>query len=137
MMLLQVLFEIYCRNIFRFLSIREIFEVFFIDGRRKEIVYQFIDVLSIVVKRRVLNLFRDENLILSEVLKICDRKVNVVILFFGGIDFMVIVIFVDRYIFLDELIDFFNVVFMIKEKIMLISFNKKSGKQENRCEIFF
>lgn len=135
MMLPQAPFEIHCRNISRLPPTRETLEVFLTDGRRKEIVHQFIDVLSIAVKRRVLNLPRDENLTPSEVSKTCDRKANVAILFSGGIDSMVIATLADRHIPLDEPIDLLNVAFMTKEKTMPTSFNKKSGKQENRCEI--
>ena len=101
----------------------------------KEVVQQFIGVLSIAVKRRVLCLPRDENLTPSEVLKTSNRKANVAILFSGRIDSMVITALADHHIPLDEPIDLLNVAFMTKEKIIPVNFNKTGRKQKNYCEI--
>ena len=101
----------------------------------KEVVQQFIGVLSIAVKRRVLCLPRDENLAPSEVLKTRNRKANVAVLFSGGIDSMVIAALADHHVPLDEPIDLLNVAFMTKEKTIPVNFNKKGRKQKNHCEM--
>lgn len=134
MMLPQAPFDIHCSSISSVPSTRETLQVFLTDGHVKEVVQQFIDVLSIAVKRRVLCLPRDEYLSPSEALKTCDRKANVAILFSGGIDSMVIATLADRHIPLDEPIDLLNVAFMTKEKTIPTSYNKKRRKQKN-CEI--
>ncbi|KAF6112780.1 asparagine synthetase domain containing 1 [Phyllostomus discolor] len=133
MMLPQASFDSHCSNISNISPTREILQVFLTDGHMKEVVQQFIDVLSIAVKRRVLCLHRDDYLTPREVLKTCDRKANVGILFSGGIDSMVIATLADRHIPLDEPIDLLNVAFMTKEKTVPTSFNKKRREQKN-CE---
>ncbi|XP_034510733.1 asparagine synthetase domain-containing protein 1 [Ailuropoda melanoleuca] len=135
MVLPQAPLTIPCSNIASVPSTRETLQVFLTDGHMKEVVQQFIDVLSIAVKRRVLCLPRDENLTSSEALKTYDRKANVAILFSGGIDSMVIAALADRHIPLDEPIDLLNVAFMTKEKTVLTGFNKKRKKQKSHCEI--
>ncbi|ELK04781.1 Asparagine synthetase domain-containing protein 1 [Pteropus alecto] len=62
MMLPQASLDIHRSNISSTPPTRETLQVFLTDGNMKEIVQQFIDVLSIAVKRRVLCLPRDENL---------------------------------------------------------------------------
>ncbi|XP_037018879.2 asparagine synthetase domain-containing protein 1 isoform X2 [Artibeus jamaicensis] len=133
MTLPQASFDSCCSNISNISHTREILQVFLTDGHMKEVVQQFIDVLSIAVKRRVLCLRRDEYLTPSEVLKTCDRKANVGILFSGGIDSMVIATLADHHIPLDEPIDLLNVAFMTEEKTIPTSFNKKRREQKN-CE---
>ncbi|XP_060478346.2 asparagine synthetase domain-containing protein 1 [Panthera onca] len=135
MTLPQSPFEIHCSNIASVPPTRETLQVFLTDGHMKEVVQQFIDVLSIAVKRRVLCLPRGENLTQSEVLKSCDRKANVAILFSGGIDSMVIAALADHHVPLDEPIDLLNVAFMTKEKTIPTGFNKKKKKQKNQCEM--
>ncbi|KAB0344834.1 hypothetical protein FD754_021760 [Muntiacus muntjak] len=110
-------------------------QVFLTDGHMKEVVQQFIGVPSIAVKRRVLCLPRDESLKPSEVLKTSNRKVNIAILFSGGIDSMVITAIADHHIPLDEPTYLLNVAFMTKEKTIPVNFNKKGRKQKNHCEI--
>ncbi|KAM8789183.1 asparagine synthetase domain-containing protein 1 [Rhynchonycteris naso] len=134
MMLPQASFDVNCNNISSITPTRETLQVFLTDGHMKEVVQQFIDVLSIAIKRRVLCLPRHEYLTPNEVLKTCDRKANVAVLFSGGIDSMVIATLADRHIPLDEPIDLLNVAFMTKEKTISTSFNKKRRKQ-NICEI--
>ncbi|XP_036110864.1 asparagine synthetase domain-containing protein 1 [Molossus molossus] len=134
MMLPQTPFDIHHNNISSIPPTKETLQVFLTDGHVKEVVQQLIDVLSIAVKRRVLCLPGDEYLTPSEVLKTCDRKANVAILFSGGIDSMVIATLADRHIPLDEPIDLLNVAFMTKEKTIPTSLNKKRRKQKN-CEI--
>lgn len=134
MMLPQASFNTHCSNISSVPPTRETLEGFLADGNMREIVQQFIDVLSIAVKRRVLCLPRDENPTPSEDSQTCNRKANVAILFSGGIDSMVIATLVDRHIPLDEPIDLLNVAFMTKEKTIPTSFNEKKRKQKN-CEI--
>ncbi|XP_066137110.1 asparagine synthetase domain-containing protein 1 [Saccopteryx bilineata] len=134
MMLPQASFDVNCNNISSIPPTRETLQVFLTDGHMKEVVQQFIDVLSIAVKRRVLCLPRHEYLTPNEVLKPCDRKANVAVLFSGGIDSMVIATLADRHIPLDEPIDLLNVAFMNKEKTRSTSFNKKRRKQKI-CEI--
>ncbi|XP_039081491.1 asparagine synthetase domain-containing protein 1 isoform X1 [Hyaena hyaena] len=135
MTLPQAPLEIHCRNIASVPPARETLQVFLTDGHMKEVVQQFIDVLSIAVKRRVLCLPRDENLTPSEVLKTGERKANVAVLFSGGIDSMIIATLADHHVPLDEPIDLLNVAFMTKEKTMLTGFNKKRKKQKNYCEL--
>ncbi|XP_007950772.1 asparagine synthetase domain-containing protein 1 [Orycteropus afer afer] len=133
-MLPQAPFETYHTDVFRALPVRETLQVYLTDKHMKEVVQQFIDVLSMAVKRRVLCLPRYESLTPDEVLKICDRKANIAILFSGGIDSMVIAALADRHIPIDEPIDLLNVAFMTKEKTMPAHFNKKRNKQKY-CEI--
>ncbi|KAB0393390.1 hypothetical protein E2I00_001933, partial [Balaenoptera physalus] len=116
MTLPQAAFEIHCSRISSVPLTRETLQVFLIDGHMKEVVQQFIDVLSVAVNRRVLCLPRDENLTSNKVLKTSNRKANVAILFSGGIESMVIAALADHHIPLDEPIDLFNVAFMTKEK---------------------
>ncbi|XP_029081451.1 asparagine synthetase domain-containing protein 1 [Monodon monoceros] len=134
MILPQATFEIHCSSISSVPPSRETLQVFLTDGHMKEVVQQFIDVLSIAVKRRVLCLPRDENLTQSEVLNTSNRKANVAILFSGGIDSMVIAVLADRHIPLDEPIDLLNVAFMTKEKTIPAGFNKKGRNEKNNCE---
>uniref|UniRef100_A0A2K6FMI7 Asparagine synthetase domain-containing protein 1 n=1 Tax=Propithecus coquereli TaxID=379532 RepID=A0A2K6FMI7_PROCO len=135
MLLPQTPLETHCSNISSIPTTRETLQVFLADGHTKEVVQQFIDVLSVAVERRVLCLPRDENLAPNEVLKTCERKANVAILFSGGIDSMVIATLADRHIPLDEPIDLLNVAFMTGEKTIPTNFNKKRSKQKNHCEI--
>ncbi|XP_029788817.1 asparagine synthetase domain-containing protein 1 [Suricata suricatta] len=134
MTLPQAALEIHCSNVASVPPTRETLQVFLTDGHTKEVVQQFIDVLSIAVKRRVFCLPRDENLTPNEVLKTGDRKANVAVLFSGGIDSMVIATLADHHVPLDEPIDLLNVAFMTKEKTMPTGFNKKRKKQKN-CEL--
>lgn len=133
-MLPQASFDTHCSNISSIPPTSQTLQVFLADGNMKGIVQQFIDILSIAVKRRVLCIPRDENLTPSEVLKTCVKKANVAILFSGGIDSMVIAALADRHIPLDEPIDLLNVAFMTKEKTIPTGFNSKRRKQKN-CEI--
>lgn len=135
MALPQAAFETHCSSISRSPLTRETLRVFLTDGHTKEVVQQFIGVLSTAVKRRVLCLPRDENLAPSEVLKTSNRKANVAVLFSGGIDSMVIAALADHHIPLDEPIDLLNVAFMTKEKTIPVNFNKKGRKQANHCEM--
>ncbi|XP_037379589.1 asparagine synthetase domain-containing protein 1 [Talpa occidentalis] len=131
MMLPPIPSEIDCSTISNTPPTRETFQVFLTNGHMKEVVQQFIDVLSSAVKKRVLCLPRDEPLTPNEVLRTHERKANVAILFSGGIDSMVIATLADRHIPLDEPIDLLNVAFMTKEKIIPASFNKQRGRQKN------
>lgn len=134
-MMPQAPLAIPCINIAGVLPTRETLQRLLTDGHMKEVVQQFVDVLSVSVKRRVLCLPRDENLTPSEALKACDRKANVAILFSGGIDSMVIAALADHHVPLDEPIDLLNVAFRTKEKTVLTGFNKKRKKQKSHCEI--
>lgn len=134
MTLPQCPFEIHCSNISSVPPTRETLEVFLSDGHMKKVVQQFIDVLSVAVRRRVLCLPRDDSLAPSEVLKTCERKANVAILFSGGIDSMVIATLADRHIPLDEPVDLLNVAFKTEEKTLSTNCNKKR-KQKHHCEI--
>lgn len=111
-------------------STKETLQVFLTDGYMKKVVHQFIDVLSTAVKRRVLYLSRDKSLTPNEVLKTCYGKANVAILFSGGIDSMVIAALADRHIPLDEPIDLLNVAFMVKEKTVPASFNRRRDQKD-------
>ncbi|XP_017356214.1 asparagine synthetase domain-containing protein 1 [Cebus imitator] len=135
MMLPKAELDTHCSNISNVPPTRETLQVFLTDVHMKEIIQQFIDVLSIAVKKRVLCLPRDENLTANEVVKTCDRKANVAILFSGGIDSMVIATLADHHIPLDEPIDLLNVAFIAEKKTMPTSFNKERNKQKNKCEI--
>uniref|UniRef100_A0A8D2AJS3 Asparagine synthetase domain-containing protein 1 n=1 Tax=Sciurus vulgaris TaxID=55149 RepID=A0A8D2AJS3_SCIVU len=134
MMLPQASLETHCRYSSSIPPTRETLQIFLTDGHMKKVVQQFIDILSLAVKRRVLYLHRDENLVPNEVSKICTRKANVAVLFSGGIDSMVIATLADRHIPLDEPIDLLNVAFMSEAKISPANFNKKRSKQNN-CKI--
>ncbi|CAD7685941.1 unnamed protein product [Nyctereutes procyonoides] len=134
-MMPQAPLAIPCISIAGVLPTRETLQRLLTHGRMKEVVQQFIDVLSVSVRRRVLCLPRDENLTPREALKACDRKANVAILFSGGIDSMVIAALADHHVPLDEPIDLLNVAFRTKEKTILTGFNKKRKKQKSHCEI--
>ncbi|KAM6175143.1 asparagine synthetase domain-containing protein 1 [Erethizon dorsatum] len=114
----QAPLETHCRKISSAPPTKETLQVFLTDGHMKRVVHQFIEVLSVAVRRRVLYLLRDKTLPPDGVLKTCDRKANVAILFSGGIDSMVIATLADRHIPLDEPIDLLNVAFMVKGKTM-------------------
>ncbi|XP_008063256.1 asparagine synthetase domain-containing protein 1 [Carlito syrichta] len=131
----QAPLETHYSNVSSIPPTRETLQGFLTDGHMKGVIQQFIDVLSVAVKRRVLCLPRDENLARSEVLKACDRKANVAVLFSGGIDSMVIATLADRHIPPDEPIDLLNVAFMTEEKTKPTCSNKKWTKQKNHCEI--
>uniref|UniRef100_A0A250YKC6 Asparagine synthetase domain-containing protein 1 n=1 Tax=Castor canadensis TaxID=51338 RepID=A0A250YKC6_CASCN len=133
MMLPPSIEETHYRNSSSISSTREILQIFLTDGHMKKVVQQFIHVLSVAVKRRVLYLAKDKNMAPNEVLKTCNRKANVAILFSGGIDSMVIATLADRHIPLDEPIDLLNVAFLTKKKTKPTSFNKKSKK--SHCEM--
>ncbi|KAM4836117.1 asparagine synthetase domain-containing protein 1 [Thomomys bottae] len=135
MMLPETAEEMQCRSSSSVAPTRETLQVFLADKHMKKVVQQFIDVLSLAVKRRVLCLARDKNLVPKEVLKTSDRKANVAILFSGGIDSMVIATLAARYIPLDEPIDLLNVAFMTKEKNRPKNFNEKRSKAKYLCEM--
>ncbi|XP_006864101.1 PREDICTED: asparagine synthetase domain-containing protein 1 [Chrysochloris asiatica] len=129
-------FETHCTSISRVLPTGETLQVYLTDKHMKKVVQQFIDVLSISVKRRVLCLQREESLTPNKVLNMCGRKANIAILFSGGIDSMVLATLADRYIPIDEPVDLLNVAFMTKEKNIPTSFNNKKNKQKkHHCEI--
>nr|XP_023416877.1 asparagine synthetase domain-containing protein 1 [Cavia porcellus] len=134
MTLPQAPLETHCRKISNVPPTRETLEVFLTDGHMKRIVHQFIDVLSIAVERRVLYLLRDKNLPPDEVLKACNKKANVAILFSGGIDSMVITALADRHIPLDEPIDLLNVAFLMKDKTLPARLNSRR-EQKDGCEM--
>ncbi|ELW66603.1 Asparagine synthetase domain-containing protein 1 [Tupaia chinensis] len=135
MILPQAPLETQCSNISSDLPRRETLQIFLSDRHTKEVIQQFIEVLSIAVKRRVLCLPRDENLAPKEALKPGCRMASVAILFSGGIDSMVIAALADRHIPVDEPIDLLNVAFRTKEQTVPANLNKKRSKQKNHCEI--
>lgn len=126
--------EIQCRNSSSTSGTRETLEVFLTDEHTKKIVQQFIAILNVSVKRRILCLAREENLASKEVLKTCSSKANIAILFSGGVDSMVIAALADRHIPLDEPIDLLNVAFVPKQKTGLPIPNIER-KQQNHHEI--
>ncbi|XP_004628684.2 asparagine synthetase domain-containing protein 1 [Octodon degus] len=132
MMSCQASPETHCRKISSVPPTRETLQVFFTDEHMRRVVHQFLDILSVAVKRRVLHLLRDRDLPPNVILKSCDRKANVAILFSGGIDSMVIAALTDRHIPLDEPIDLLNVAFMMREKTMPTHLNRQ--KQKDHCE---
>ncbi|XP_004701783.1 asparagine synthetase domain-containing protein 1 [Echinops telfairi] len=136
MILPQGPFETHCTDISRGPPTRETLQVC-LNTHMREVVQQFIDVLSISVKRRVLCLPRDESLTPDEALGTRGRKANIAILFSGGIDSMVIATLADRHIPLDEPIDLLNVAFMTTEKARPARFNPKKSKKKNHCEFAF
>ncbi|XP_053453502.1 asparagine synthetase domain-containing protein 1 [Nycticebus coucang] len=135
MLLPQAPLETHCSSNASMTPTRETLQALLADGHTKEVIQQFIDVLSVAVKRRVLFLPRGKNLAPNEVLKTCERKANVAILFSGGIDSMVIATLADRHVPLDEPIDLLNVAFMTEKKTVPTNYNKKRSKQKNRHEI--
>ncbi|XP_021091221.1 asparagine synthetase domain-containing protein 1 [Mesocricetus auratus] len=114
-MLPQAPLETHCRNSSSVPHTRETLGIFLTDEHTKKVVHQFIDVLSVAIKRRVLCLVREENPASKEDLKTCN-KANIAILFSGGVDSMVIAALADRHIPLDEPIDLLNVAFVTKRK---------------------
>lgn len=134
-MLPQASLQTHCRNSSSVPHTRETLEIFLRDEHTKKVVHQFIDVLNVAVKRRVLCLAREENLASEEVLKTCNNKANIAILFSGGIDSMVIAALADRHIPLDEPIDLLNVAFVTKQKTGS-SVRTVGRKQQNHHEIF-
>ncbi|XP_021014093.1 asparagine synthetase domain-containing protein 1 [Mus caroli] len=130
----EIPLEIQCRNNSSIPGTRETLEIFLTDEHTKKIVQQFIAILNVSVKRRILCLAREENLASKEVLKTCDSKANIAILFSGGVDSMVIAALADRHIPLDEPIDLLNVAFVPKQKTGLPIPNTER-KQQNHHEI--
>ncbi|NXF74472.1 ASND1 protein, partial [Sclerurus mexicanus] len=100
-------------NVIRAASV-ETLHGFLAEEHKKELVCQFIDVLSEAVKRRVLCLFRDQDQETREVPSRSHKKAHVAVLFSGGIDSMVIAALADKYVPLEEPIDLLNVAFMMK-----------------------
>ncbi|XP_069851730.1 asparagine synthetase domain-containing protein 1 isoform X1 [Dipodomys merriami] len=135
MMLPEAEVEMQCKNNSSISPTRDTLKVFLTDQHMKKVVQQFIDVLSIAVKRRVLYLARDKNLAPKEVLQTSNRKANVAVLFSGGIDSMVIATLADRHIPIDESIDLLNVAFMTKEKNKPTSFHEERSKTKYLCEV--
>lgn len=131
----EIPLESHCKNSSNIPGTRETLEIFLTDEHTKKIVQQFIDVLSVAVKRRILCLAREENLASKEVLKTCGKKANIAILFSGGVDSMVIAALADRHIPLDEPIDLLNVAFVPKQKTGLPFPNIGGRKQQNHQEI--
>ncbi|XP_031223259.1 asparagine synthetase domain-containing protein 1 [Mastomys coucha] len=131
----EIPLESHCKNSSNIPGTRETLEIFLTDEHTKKIVQQFIDVLSVAVKRRILCLAREENLASKEVLKTCGKKANIAILFSGGVDSMVIAALADRHIPLDEPIDLLNVAFVPKQKTGLPIPNIGGRKQQNHQEI--
>ncbi|CAO2616252.1 Asparagine synthetase domain-containing protein 1 [Lemmus lemmus] len=115
-MLPQAPLEAHCRNSSSVPHARETLETFLTDGHTKKVVQQFIDVLSVAVKRRVLCLAREESPASEEVLQACRKKASIAILFSGGVDSMVIAALADRHVPLDEPIDLLNVAFVSKRE---------------------
>lgn len=111
---------------------KETLQTFLRDGRTKQAVQQFIEVLSNAVKKRVLCLPRDKNMTPSEVFQASDKKANVAILFSGGIDSMVLAALADRHIPLEEPIDLLNVAFMMRETAS----DQRREKQKNCSKNF-
>ncbi|XP_052048245.1 asparagine synthetase domain-containing protein 1 [Apodemus sylvaticus] len=130
----EIPLEIQRRNSSSIPGTRETLEIFLTDEHTQKIVQQFIDVLNVAVKRRILCLAREENLASKEVLKTYGKKANIAILFSGGVDSMVIAALADRHIPLDEPIDLLNVAFMPKQKTGLPIPNIER-KQQSHHEI--
>ncbi|XP_055472584.1 asparagine synthetase domain-containing protein 1 [Psammomys obesus] len=128
----QVPLETHCRNRSSIPGTKETLEVFLTEQHTQKVVQQFIDVLSVAVKRRVLCLAREENLASKEVLKTCSKKANIAILFSGGVDSMVIAALADRHIPSDEPIDLLNVAFVTKRKTPIPNIGRK---QQNPHDI--
>ncbi|XP_051009732.1 asparagine synthetase domain-containing protein 1 [Acomys russatus] len=112
----QVPLKTHCGNSCSVPGSRETLDAFLTDEYMKKVVQQFIEVLNVAVKRRVLCLAREENLTSKEVLKTCSKKASVAILFSGGVDSMVIAALADRHVPSDEPVDLLNVAFMTKRK---------------------
>lgn len=113
---------------------RETLQMFLTDRHMKEVVQQFLEVLSLAVQRRVSCLPRDTNLTPSAALEMGARRANVAVLFSGGVDSMVLAALADLHIPLDEPIDLLNVAFATKEKTVLAGFNQKRKNQKSRYE---
>ncbi|KAL1764778.1 asparagine synthetase domain-containing protein 1 [Sigmodon hispidus] len=83
-MLPEAPLEAQCRNRSNTLPhTRETLKRFLTDEHTQKVVHQFIDVLNVAVRRRVLCLAREENLASKQVLKTCNKKANIAILFSG------------------------------------------------------
>lgn len=130
----QVPLETRCRNCSSIPGAKETLEVVLTEQHTQKVVQQFIDVLSVAVKRRVLCLAREENLASKEVLKTCSKKANIAILFSGGVDSMVIAALADRHIPSDEPIDLLNVAFVTKRKTPIPNIGRK---QQNPHDVPF
>ncbi|XP_059024592.1 asparagine synthetase domain-containing protein 1 isoform X1 [Mustela lutreola] len=113
---------------------RETLQMFLTDRHTKEVVQQFLEVLSLAVQRRVSCLPRDANLTPSAALEMGTRRANVAVLFSGGVDSMVLAALADLHIPLDEPIDLLNVAFATKEKTVLAGFNQKRKNQKSHYE---
>uniref|UniRef100_A0A6J0UH66 Asparagine synthetase domain-containing protein 1 n=1 Tax=Pogona vitticeps TaxID=103695 RepID=A0A6J0UH66_9SAUR len=105
-----------------------VLQMFLAEEHKKKIVHQFIDMLSTSVKRRVLCLVRDNDLLRGKMPGAASRKPHVAILFSGGIDSVVIATLADRHVPLEEPIDLLNVAFKLPEQNSQSISNRKPSK---------
>ncbi|XP_053140865.1 asparagine synthetase domain-containing protein 1 [Hemicordylus capensis] len=103
-------------------------QIFLTEHCKKELVHQFIDVLSTAVKRRILCLVRDADELKEEVAAL--QKPCVAILFSGGIDSILLATLADRHVPLEEPIDLLNVAFQITDKARQNSSTRKFSKEK-------
>ncbi|CAI5762092.1 asparagine synthetase domain-containing protein 1 [Podarcis lilfordi] len=103
----------------------EVLQMFLAKHHKKELVHQFIDVLSRAVERRVLCLARE-----AEMSGAAPRKPHVAVLFSGGIDSILIAALADRHVPSEEPIDLLNVAFKVTDKGRQSSSTKKKSKEQ-------
>ncbi|NWY52246.1 ASND1 protein, partial [Chionis minor] len=121
-------------NIIHTVSV-ETLQGFLAEEHKKKLVYQFIDVLSEAVKRRVLSLCREEDQKTGEVPSVSNRKAHIAVLFSGGIDSMVIAALTDKHVPLEEPIDLLNVAFMVKEQAQQKGTTKKHTNRKVQLDL--
>ncbi|NXT56018.1 ASND1 protein, partial [Pluvianellus socialis] len=121
-------------NIIHTVSV-ETLQGFLAEEHKKKLVYQFSDVLSEAVKRRVLSLCRGEDQKTGEVPSVSNRKAHIAVLFSGGIDSMVIAALTDKHVPLEEPIDLLNVAFMVKEQAQQKGTTKKHTNRKVQLDL--
>ncbi|XP_053216206.1 asparagine synthetase domain-containing protein 1 [Podarcis raffonei] len=110
----------------------EVLQMFLGEHHKKELVLQFIDVLSRAVERRVLCLARGADHLRGEMSGAALRKPHVAVLFSGGIDSILIAALADRHVPSEEPIDLLNVAFKVTHQRRQSSSTKKQSKEQKQ-----
>ncbi|KAF7244998.1 Asparagine synthetase domain-containing protein 1 [Varanus komodoensis] len=112
-----------------------VLQTFLAEHHKKELVHQFIDVLSSAVKRRVLCLVRDPETLKGETSGAGLRNPHVAILFSGGIDSILIAALADRHVPSEEPIDLLNVAFRMTDHGSQNRSIRKRSKEKTRLTL--
>ncbi|XP_042299782.1 asparagine synthetase domain-containing protein 1 isoform X2 [Sceloporus undulatus] len=106
----------------------QVLHMFLAEHHKKELVHQFIDVLSRAVRKRVLCLVRETDQLRRDASGIAE----IAILFSGGVDSILIATLADRHVPVEEPIDLLNVAFMVPEQSYQNSSTKKHCREKKQ-----